>query len=207
MECHDTRTHYSSDPDFSACNLSLAPSPDLDTSSPSNTPSSSPSAAPSFEASDGPSFGPSYGPSRAPSDEDDVNCIENFKSKFFAGTSGDGEEKVSKCKKLRKKNDEQKQKLCKITEIASDGMKPAKDVCPVTCEICDCDEIATDKFLFSANEKGKKQKVKKCLHLVKYFQTKPEKAEEICNMETPDFEIKKPLASEACPITCGTCLV
>jgi len=41
MECHDTRTHYSSDPDFSACNLSPAP-----VAAPVASPVASPVAAP-----------------------------------------------------------------------------------------------------------------------------------------------------------------
>eukprot|EP00554_Chaetoceros_debilis_P008578 CAMPEP_0194104764 /NCGR_PEP_ID=MMETSP0150-20130528/5059_1 /TAXON_ID=122233 /ORGANISM="Chaetoceros debilis, Strain MM31A-1" /LENGTH=660 /DNA_ID=CAMNT_0038792405 /DNA_START=67 /DNA_END=2049 /DNA_ORIENTATION=+ len=172
---------------------------------PSPPPSEVPSQERSQTPSTGPSYGPSHGPSRAPSDADDMNCIENNNSKFFARTRGD--EKKYKCKQLRKKNDKKKQKMCEMTEIASDGTKPAKDVCPVTCDICNCGEIANAKFYFKTNPGGIQQKNKTCGWLEKYFERKPEKAQEICNMETPDFDIIKPLASEACRITCDTCLV
>merc|ERR1711935_458181 len=164
---------------------------------PSQERSQTPSTGPSYGPSTGPSHGPSHGPSRAPSDSDDMNCIENNESKFFARTTVDGKGKKAKCKQLRKKNDKKKQKMCKMTEIASDGTKPAKDVCPVTCEICDCGEIAFCLFYFSANPGDIQQKSKTCRWLEKYFQRKHEKAQEICNMEFPDFDISKPLASEA----------
>ena len=169
---------------------------------PSQGPNGFPSDVPSLKPSQGPSLkpsrsqGPSNVPSLAPSNDD---CIEYNKSQFFSYHSKNkGVDVKLTCKQLRKKTADKIAKICSRTKTATDGTKPAKDVCVVTCESCECGEIDNQRFYVSET------KSKNCITLNNKFATNPKKAQKWCDMNEGLFS-DKAVAKDVCPTTCKTC--
>lgn len=131
-------------------------------------------------------------------------CIEESDKKFYWKTSKKGKFKNKRCNWLAKKDVDEIEDICAMTEPeGSRGL--AKDVCQVTCETCpsDCFQISSQKFFYKI--KKEKPLYKDCDWLEFMFRKSPDKASKICTQKNLDPTGEYPPAMDGCPVTCGTC--
>merc|ERR1712038_1388854 len=107
---------------------------------PSIIPSSKPSYIPSLEPTNQPSFEPSFSPSTKPTDSPVVCEDPDPKAKFWNGKTKpkpNGKEKPRRktCKWLSNSGIWKINKFCSMTEGFL-WAKPAREVCPGTCNSC-----------------------------------------------------------------------
>ena len=106
------------------------------TRTPTETPTKEPTKNPTNEPTKNPTDTPTVDPTNSPSIETTkASCSERSNGKFLHYTKSNGDEVIQKCNWLSKKDEGQREKICRNSSTF--GLdKAASYVCPITCGEC-----------------------------------------------------------------------